>query len=237
MITDERLREAVDYLSRHNCWRRGAEMEASDPRKLGEAIDTAIAALSELAELRAAREWHDGSTAPVDGTWFMAWFSGAELPTELRWNETDSRWEDGEMADGQTGCRYCTPFKWMPLPTPPKEAFFSVNALISQSLYRDELKEELSTIEAALTELEQLRKQSQWQPIGTAPRDGSYVLTFCNRFTNKLGRSGGGIMEAHYIKYQDCWDTHVWWNIKGEACYPTHWMPLPTPPKEDGNDH
>lgn len=86
-------------------------------------------------------------------------------------------------------------------------------------------------------ELAELRAASQWQPIGTAPRDGSYVLTFCNRFTNKLGRSGGGIMEAHYIKYQDCWDTHVWWNIKGEACYPTHWMPLPTPPKEDGNDH
>lgn len=38
-----------------------------------------------------------------------------------------------------------------------------------------ELRDELLKIDAALTELEQLRAAQQWHPIETAPRDGSWI--------------------------------------------------------------
>lgn len=78
----------------------------------------------------------------------------------------------------------------------------------------------IDTIEAALTELMELRAANTWQPIETAPMDGTPVLVF------------GGI--AYWRA-----DAHAWYTITGSA-YPgrviewpvTHWMPLPTPPKE-----
>ena len=39
--------QAIKVLAEHNKWRRGGEGPASDPLKLGKAIDTAIRLLSE----------------------------------------------------------------------------------------------------------------------------------------------------------------------------------------------
>lgn len=62
----------------------------------------------------------------------------------------------------------------------------------------------------------------QWQPIETAPKDGTEILTL---------RSNGHIAKA--IWYDNPFgrtDTVIenasgkWWSV-------THWMPLPTPPQ------
>jgi hypothetical protein len=60
----------------------------------------------------------------------------------------------------------------------------------------------------------------KWQPIESAPRDGTPVL----------GYSTEGVMYA-------CWYFERSWlffrNHRGDrwAFHPTHWMPLPEPPK------
>lgn len=61
---------------------------------------------------------------------------------------------------------------------------------------------------------------SQWQPIETAPRDGSFVLVCQSR--------NGIIRTAHWA---DTWDH--WAIASGAMSYisgVTHWMPLPAPP-------
>jgi hypothetical protein len=60
----------------------------------------------------------------------------------------------------------------------------------------------------------------EWQPIETAPRDASIVIVYC-AFCD--------LVNAAY------WGGEVWywvWSDPPETdCHPTHWMPLPDPPK------
>lgn len=59
----------------------------------------------------------------------------------------------------------------------------------------------------------------KWQPIETAPKDGTKILGFCD----------GDVLEI--ISYGNDW---IWDNFMSSqtnwAPIPTHWMPLPTPP-------
>lgn len=57
----------------------------------------------------------------------------------------------------------------------------------------------------------------EWQPIETAPRDGTLVLCWLN--------IGG---HALVYRHRSAWRT----GPIGEAVKPTHWQPLPAPPKE-----
>lgn len=57
---------------------------------------------------------------------------------------------------------------------------------------------------------------SEWQPIETAPKDGMRVLV--------IGKSGY-VDAGHYI---EGWG---WEDANGNIMKPTHWMPLPEPPK------
>lgn len=82
---------------------------------------------------------------------------------------------------------------------------------------------------AALRELISLRGQSEWQPIETAPKDGTDVLLW--------GRCCG---EIHGEYDADCavvasYQCDEWHATVGD-CYsttvkPTRWMPLPEPPQ------
>jgi hypothetical protein len=66
---------------------------------------------------------------------------------------------------------------------------------------------------------------SDWQPIETAPKDGTYMLL--------MSRSGVviGLWDAHEDRE---FGTVPAWRDDGEGyeLHPTHWMPLPDPPKE-----
>jgi hypothetical protein len=72
-----------------------------------------------------------------------------------------------------------------------------------------------------------------WQPIETAPMDGTAILLF----------TGGGVIEGHWIyrEWQQCAISCSYDGAGGPVfeCVPTHWMPLPPPPgnvgKEGGN--
>lgn len=63
-----------------------------------------------------------------------------------------------------------------------------------------------------------------WQPIETAPVDGTRVLLFVPPY---------GAMSGHFDKYGTGrrWNAHSAINREAQ---PTHWMPLPEPPALEG---
>jgi hypothetical protein len=76
----------------------------------------------------------------------------------------------------------------------------------------------LSRAEKAEAENERLRAAQAWQPIKTAPRDGTKILSFVWTIYQ------GGVVVAHWDDndgFIDC-DSDFW--------EPTHWLPLPEPP-------
>lgn len=74
-----------------------------------------------------------------------------------------------------------------------------------------------------------------WQPIESAPRDGTEVLVF-GRFAGEIS----GIHAEHeygiaaFINGASDFQGFEWAAIGGDTyevwCCPTHWMPLPAPP-------
>lgn len=79
-------------------------------------------------------------------------------------------------------------------------------------------------------EVERLRaSQPQWQPIDTAPKDGSDVLAWGPRWKQPdyIHFRNGGWCEWVGL------DTGEWEPITfSESFLPTHWMPIPEPPKK-----
>lgn len=64
-----------------------------------------------------------------------------------------------------------------------------------------------------------------WQPIETAPKDGTYFLAF----NAALEADSWADEERHMIVQ---WTGRGYWRIAldGQSAHPTHWMPLPPPP-------
>lgn len=71
-------------------------------------------------------------------------------------------------------------------------------------------------------------KSPLWQPIETAPRDNSIILL------------AGIDDDGNQVVGEGYWETYSWWdgehnNPEWSWCWeadPTHWMPLPEPPKK-----
>jgi hypothetical protein len=66
--------------------------------------------------------WQPIETAPQDGTWFLAWWSGSQIMEPVYFGEY---WEDGDdnplvgWCDSE-GDHAPGPDYWYPLPEPPK---------------------------------------------------------------------------------------------------------------------
>ena len=78
---------------------------------------------------------------------------------------------------------------------------------------------------------------SEWQPISTAPKDGSAILLYFPHKDIVIRGSWGPQGEADWEAGRDDWDD---WNTDNEvilqedpAYAPTHWMPLPASPTTD----
>jgi hypothetical protein len=70
-----------------------------------------------------------------------------------------------------------------------------------------------------------------WQPISTAPRDGTYILiaevgvlpdiaAWCRELPERI--------DSHGTKWLA--RPEGWFDVSRSRLHPTHWMPLPTPP-------
>ncbi len=77
---------------------------------------------------------------------------------------------------------------------------------------------------------------SEWQPIETAPRDGTSILVYV-RGLEPVSASECSWIGAIYwswfdpIKYPALATSNGWACLPWQNSQPTHWMPLPEPPK------
>lgn len=77
---------------------------------------------------------------------------------------------------------------------------------------------------------------SHWQPIATAPKDGTRVLLAEPGYLTGMPVhnlvTGWWCPSAHYFEGGSwCDDRHISENVLA-----THWMPLPEPPAGEGDD-
>jgi hypothetical protein len=86
-----------------------------------------------------------------------------------------------------------------------------------------------------------LAEREAWQPIASAPKDGTPILIF-DPTKPSVSNSGG---KAHddprfAIGYYRTWYPDgaewVWGNRNDSYCSPTHWMRLPAPPTKENAD-
>ena len=92
---------------------------------------------------------------------------------------------------------------------------------IEQSVYEGMARR----IESLEAQLAAVQMDTEWQPIETAPRDGTRVLLF--------GRGPYDDIEAFTGEFSfDRWlaAPNEASEYMPESCSPTHWIPLPEPP-------
>jgi len=66
------------------------------------------------------------------------------------------------------------------------------------------------------------KEMSDWQPIETAPKDGTHILTW---------REGDNIRETFWRKFDSSWGGEAW--SYPEWAAPTHWMTKPELPSDN----
>lgn len=78
-------------------------------------------------------------------------------------------------------------------------------------------------IQVACMAIQADRQRDQWQPIETAPQNGTRIILMWEPF--------GGVSE--HVELGRWSERSGWVNTYGHAFtgYPTHWMPLPAAPK------
>ena len=91
--------------------------------------------------------------------------------------------------------------------------------------------EELKKQNAAALELIS-RQGMKWQPIETAPMDGTWILGYCPTLSISKYPVTCFYEEGCYGNPR-AWTTTAVTEYGSDEVYPTHWMPLPKPPKED----
>ncbi len=94
----------------------------------------------------------------------------------------------------------------------------------------------------AADEIERLRALTTWQPIDTAPDDGTKIDVFANgkRYANVRWSFSVNSNTGDRIK--SAWDGWVYDGCSGQSytpnligVEPTHWLPLPPPPADAAN--
>ena len=80
------------------------------------------------------------------------------------------------------------------------------------------------TLELLMPTALEMAKGNVWQPIETAPKDGTQIIVGCSKYK----RSYVAIFERG--TWRSGWEGGDW--TFDVELKPTHWMPLPTPPKE-----
>lgn len=72
-----------------------------------------------------------------------------------------------------------------------------------------------------------------WQPIDTAPKDKHILLFGMQRPMPQLYAKIPQVFSGYWDNIDEAWcsDGSTW---EGPFYDPTHWMPLPEPPKDEG---
>jgi len=87
--------------------------------------------------------------------------------------------------------------------------------------------------DAAIAERDRLREAAAWQPIETAPKDGTRVLVYPAWLgENGIPQSGDAHWSSFRRKSGGRWESGAF-PIQYQ---PTHWRPLPQPPAQENGD-
>ena len=88
-------------------------------------------------------------------------------------------------------------------------------------------------LSALIAEVEARTLERAWQPIETAPKDGTHIL-----LANESGTSEGGWLSD--IDHGAEWEGQIgmagWWRADGTDWPCTHWQPLPSLKPGQGAD-
>jgi hypothetical protein len=95
------------------------------------------------------------------------------------------------------------------------------DARFSSSLIGINFRAALPKLKAAL---QSSAKKQGWQPIETAPRDGTEILVSWHGWPSLEGDNS---IEIAIFK------EGVWWSNDAVVSTPSHWMPLPPPPPKE----
>ncbi len=69
-----------------------------------------------------------------------------------------------------------------------------------------------------------------WQPIETAPKDGTTIIAYEPGGTYPSGNAFPACVGTAYWRNADTLNPGMWCGPYNPRDYPTHWMPLPVPP-------
>ena len=73
----------------------------------------------------------------------------------------------------------------------------------------------------------------QWQPIGTAPKDGSPILAVVQwKWSDDTPGEAQDVVHWHHAGFWACSTPMNYLQSLDDGVEPTHWMPLPAPPSE-----
>lgn len=109
--------EAIDILERHQKWRMGADIDASNPKELSAALTYAIEHLKRF-------QWRDIKDAPRDGETVLVCLPRMmNLIIRARYNTIHKHWlSERESPEGITRYEYFHDGDlWMPLPDGPEK--------------------------------------------------------------------------------------------------------------------
>ena len=129
--------------------------------------------------------------------------------------------QDGELAYVTLQRDRLLEITWLDLPAEPHESTARWQEVFSDGWERKAVSDALRTRIAEL-EARVAASQQQWRPIETAPKDGTPFLGI----EHPLGH---GMCVIKWCR--DHWHSTYSGVATGQE-YPTHWMPLPTPPTE-----
>ena len=102
---------------------------------------------------------------------------------------------------------------------------------------RDAAIREIDSLKAELAATQQAVQREPWQPIESAPKDGTWVL-LCGGITDEDDCGGVTVHRPVVAFYGESFYEDGWWFSYWDSDWrtdyngPTHWMRLPAPPKE-----
>lgn len=82
------------------------------------------------------------------------------------------------------------------------------------------------TLESLRQQLAALKVENEWQPISTAPKDGTVVIVWWWNKVITAWCAGAGLSRDG----GDWWRSHAMEVVSTDYPRPTHWMPLPKAP-------
>jgi hypothetical protein len=134
--------------------------------------------------------------------------------------------------------------QWQPIETAQNDLTWTANGKVTKLLNAGHSIEEILTNKSLLQKehpsikynyiIEKTNNEPQWQPIETAPKDGTLVLLYCIWYKNiNVDYAYLGDIFVGGYSNDKCYDRWlVYWDDQETKITPTHWMPLPKPPKQ-----